>query len=76
MTVVPLHPDDKPVLFTDATVAPTQAQQIAGQRVADTAAAIGRITGSAFLTPHARDQAKALRIRCEQALAELRRSGL
>ena len=69
-------PGVTPVLLTDATTTPTQAQQIAGERAASAAKRIERITGSAFMTPDAKAQATALRRDLERFCAELRRAGI
>lgn len=70
------EPRETPVLLTDATTTPTQAQRIAGERLAMAAARLGRITGASFMTPDARAQAVALRRDVERLCGELRRAGL
>lgn len=73
--IIPLLPST-PVLLTDATKAPTQAQRIAGKRAADAANGLARILDAPMLTPYAAEQARALRITLERVCSELRRCGI
>lgn len=71
-----IHQLARPVPEGMDSVAPTQAQRIAAERLAGAATRLSRITNGAFITSAAKAQASALRKEAETLCQELRRAGL